>query len=475
MLNRRRFLALTTLASSSIVPTLSACSPQAKKADVIIIGAGHSGLAAAVSAAQQGAKVIVIEKRPFVGLNTHSDRGLFASSFSPKGVPSYGDSWENHFRQSYAAGSSLADIELLNTFVQKAPETLLWLDSLGMRFADKPINSNSLWRRCYQPLHTGYTETLYREALTRGVEFVFSQPVQDLSIHENKAWRVSTKNTSGKIGIWEARKAVILCSGGFGANKELIAQYAPKYKNLSSDNELGSSGEVLLLAQKNGAGLTGMDRISCLPRPPGDLHSQGYLHLDISRFLFINGNGKRFVSEDALRPQITQAFFEQDNQNIFELADDATVNGYQLDIQRDLWRGIENGTVFRGKTLEALAEKISIPASSLLETVSRYNRYVERKEDLEFGKNSENLLHKLENAPFWAVRVEMMVHETLGGLIVDPFCRVLTEEGKPIKGLFAAGSIIGNLHGDNRLGGNGISSSITLGKLAGQQAVAEAV
>lgn len=136
---------------------------------------------------------------------------------------------------------------------------------------------------------------------------------------------------------------------------------------------------------------------------------------------------------------------------------------------------MKNGTVFRGKTLEALAEKISIPASSLLETVSRYNRYVERKEDLEFGKNSENLLHKLENAPFWAVRVEMMVHETLGGLIVDPFCRVLTEEGKPIKGLFAAGSIIGNLHGDNRLGGNGISSSITLGKLAGQQAVAEAV
>lgn len=84
MLNRRRFLALTTLASSSIVPTLSACSPQAKKADVIIIGAGHSGLAAAVSAAQQGAKVIVIEKRPFVGLNTHSDRGLFASSFRRK-------------------------------------------------------------------------------------------------------------------------------------------------------------------------------------------------------------------------------------------------------------------------------------------------------------------------------------------------------------------------------------------------------
>lgn len=98
----------------------------------------------------------------------------------------------------------------------------------------------------------------------------------------------------------------------------------------------------------------------------------------------------------------------------------------------------------RGKTLEALAEKITVPASSLAETVTRYNRYVEQKEDLEFGKNAENLSHKLQSAPFWAVRVEMMIHETLGRLVVDPFCRVLTEDGHPIKGLYAAGSIIGN-------------------------------
>ena len=474
MLNRRRFLALSTLASSASLHFLSACTSDTKHSDVVIIGAGHSGLAAAVSAAQQGAKVTVIEKRPFVGLNTHSDRGLFASSLSPKGIPSYGDSPENHFHQSYTAGSSLADVELLRAYVQKAPETLAWLDSLGMRFAENPINSNSLWRRCYQPLHSGYTETLYREALIRGVTFVFDHAVEDLSVRENKACTVFTKNANGERETWKARKGVVLCSGGFGANKQLIAQYAPRYKDLNSDNELGSTGEVLLLAQKIGARLTGMDRISCLPRPPGSLHSQGYLHLDLSRFLYINGNGKRFVSEDALRPQITQAFFEQGNRNIFEIADDATVNGYQMDIQRDLWRGIENGTVFRGKTLEDLAEKIAVPASSLVETVSRYNRYVEQKEDFEFSKNKVNLSHKLENAPFWAVRVEMMVHETLGGLVVDPHCRVFSEDGLPIKGLYAAGSIIGNLHGDNRLGGNGISSAITLGKLAGQQAAAEA-
>ncbi len=144
MLNRRRFLALATLASSAGLPFLSACTSGTKQTDVVIIGAGHSGLAAAVSAAQQGAKVTVIEKRPFVGLNTHSDRGLFASSLSPKGLPSYGDSPENHFQQSYSAGSSLADVELLRTYARKAPETLAWLDSLGMRFAENPINSNSL-------------------------------------------------------------------------------------------------------------------------------------------------------------------------------------------------------------------------------------------------------------------------------------------------------------------------------------------
>ncbi len=467
MLSRRVFLTMAALASSAVGASFVSCGIQDTQTDVIVIGAGHAGLAAAVSAVQNGAKVVVIEQRPFVGLNTHSDKGLFASSFSPENISACGDSPENHFRQSFLAGSSLGDPELLRVFVNNAPSTLQWLHSLGMSFGREPINSNSLWRRCYQPLHTGYIETLYREALFRGVEFAFNEKVVDLAADKNNGRSLVATVSIGRKKVWNARKAVIICTGGFGANKKIVSQYAPKYKDLTSDNEQGSSGEVLLMARENGALLTGMDRILCLPRPPGNLRSQGYLHLDVSRFLFINGEGRRFVSEDALRPVITEAFFEQGNRPIFEIADDATVKGYQVDIQRDLWRGIENGTVFRGKTLKELSEKISVSFPSLMETVERYNYFVDSKSDSDFGKNQENLSHKLVEGPFWAVRVEMMIHETLGGLVVDKFCRVLGEDGKPIKGFYAAGSVIGNLHGSNRLGGNGIASSITLGKIAG--------
>ena len=186
--------------------------------DVIVVGGGYAGLAAAVSAAKKGLKVVVIEKRARVGLNTYSDRGLFASSKSPSGEPSFGDSVENHFRQSYDSGGRLADPAVLQAFVSRAPETLAWLGNLGMSFDKTAINSNSLWRRCYQPLQNGYVETLYREAIRLGVYFVFNEKVIDIQRTSNRMDVVITSTDRGNKKEYKGRYGIILCAGGFGAN-----------------------------------------------------------------------------------------------------------------------------------------------------------------------------------------------------------------------------------------------------------------
>ncbi len=367
---RRRNLLLASVAFCGLSSAFIIHNSDQDLFEVIVVGGGSAGLAAAVSAAERGLKVLVIEKRHRVGLNTHSDRGLFASSQSPTGEPSFNDSVENHYKNSFEAGGSLADPSVLMSFVSQAPETLKWLSSLGMSFDDSAINSNSLWRRCYQPLQTGYTETLYREAVRLGVKFVFNAALIDLKENKGRIDSVEVAQKNGQRKIYTATLGVVLCSGGFGANLKMVAELAPKYAGLESDNEPGASGEVLLIAKKKGAATSGLDRILCLPRPSGAFKSQGYLHLDISKFIFINSQGKRFVSEDALRPEITEAFFREGFKPIYELADDNAVKDYQMDIQRDLWRGIEHGTVFKGKTLGELAAKLSMPEENLITTVA---------------------------------------------------------------------------------------------------------
>lgn len=148
------------------------------------------------------------------------------------------------------------------------------------------------------------------------------------------------------------------------------------------------------------------------------------------------------------------------------------MKSYQIDIQKDLWRGIEEGTVFKADSLDALAEKTALPAASLSQTIAQYNEGVAKKQD-PFSKAPAELTHTLSKSPFWAVRVEMQIHETLGGLRVNTDGAVLDHSGTPVPGLWAAGAIVGGLHGKCRLGGNGIASAIALGFIAGQNAAGE--
>ncbi len=436
--------------------------------DVIVVGGGNAGMSAALAAAKTGASVLLIDQGPAPGVSMHSDLGLFASSASPDGTPISGDSIEQHITDSLdAAGPDNVNPELVRAIFSKAPQTLQHLTQLGMTFAPTPILSSSLRPRCWQPVNAGYIETLYRAAKTRGVRFRFSERVTSLHVTQDQVTGVSTRAPDGTISHWQAKLGVILATGGFGANRKLIAQYRPELRHLKTDNQPGADGSALLLARNIGAALIGMENIQCIPRAPGNLHTQGYLHLNAARFIYCDSQGRRFVPEDAPRDQVQQAFLSNPYHPIYEIGDNTTVTQSQIDIQKDLWRGIEEGTVFKTDTLEELAAKISVPAAALSDTLAHYNAAVETQSD-PLGKSPRGLTAKLDKAPFWAVHVEMTIHETLGGLRVTPTGAVLDTNNCPIRGLFAAGAITGGIHGKCRLGGNGIASAITLGAIAGR-------
>lgn len=442
---------------------------RSRSADIVVIGAGNAGLSAAVTAAELGKTVAVIEKNDRLGLNIYSDRGIFASSVGPDGSPVPGDSVERHFEDTMRGGRFAADPELVRVFVQEAAEALPWLHRMGMEFMPDPIFSASGYPRCWSPAWAGYTEILYRRARELGVEVVFGERLTGFVERRGRIAGAMTESAFGGRSRWSARAGVILATGGFAANPELVARYAPEYSGIPNDNQPGATGEAARLAIEAGAAAVGMGEIQCLPRPPGDTQTQGYLHLDTARFIYVDSSGKRFIAETSPRDEVTRAFLGKKDGAFFEIADNDAVLSYQADIQKDLWKQIETGTAFKADTVRELAEVAGLPPAALEKTVRDYNAGVAKKTDA-LGKLPSALTHTISKPPFWAAKVVMMVHETLGGLRTSAKAEVLRGDGTPIPGLWAAGAATGGIHGKNKLGGNGIASAIAFGRIAGRSA-----
>lgn len=466
-IGRRDFLAFSLFGFDLFDLSLFSFFPKKYLYDLIVVGGGHAGLAAAVTARGNGLKVLVIEKKPRLGLNVFSDTGIFASSSNAKGIRNPGDSVERHAQDVYLGGGEKSDLYLISAFTKEAPAAIRWLSQLGMKFEDEPFDSNSLYPRCFRPIHVGYMEVLQKEALRLGVEFVYQECAEKILLDHRKISGVEVRNSKDEKKQYRCRQ-LLLSSGGFSANPDLVRKNS-LFSDVQINARVGSDGKMILAAEEIGAQVVGMDRILCKPRPD-DIYSQGYLHIDVAKVIYVNKKGERFISEDAYRKDLLSAFLKQLPDYVYEISDNSAVRSFSLDVQKDLWRGLEKGEAFKASSIEELAKELGVEPKGLKRTVEEYNRAVFRGVDRELGKNQINLSHPFLESPFWGVKVKMVVHESTGGLRIDAGCRVLDAENKPIEGLFAAGAIVGNLHGENRLGGNGISSAICLGRIAGRSA-----
>lgn len=469
----RRGVLLTGGAVLAAAGTALFLRPDENEYDVVVIGGGAAGLAAAVSAAEEGASVLLLEKQADVGGNTRISGGFFAA-VDPERQSRQGieDSVEKFYGQMMESGGPRTNPDLARILVNEAGDALRWLEGYGMRFQDEVIEIyGAHWPRCHIPLMPageGYIYTLSSAASRLGVAVKVRARAERLERTADGAVRMRVAEPGG-VRTYGARRGVVIASGGFGANRKMIARFAPNLADLTNDNTPGSTGEMLLEAERLGAALVNMDSVQCLPGCPPGRTLRIVLHSDVSRFILVNSEGRRFIREDERRDVLRDAVLALPERYAYSIVDDEGFRSYNILMRRNAVIGVETGDAWRGDTPEELARAMGLPPETLRKTIDDYNEGVRRKRDA-FGKSSAELLHEIRKPPFWACFAGMTIHYTMGGLATDAKAQVLSDSGEPLPGLFAAGEATGGVHGINRMGANGINDAVVFGRIAGRNA-----
>ena len=488
-INRRNLLkaggATVLGAAAGLAQASSPCAEIPKKwdveTDVLVIGSGGAGLAAAVSAKEQNVDVTVMEKLSFVGGNTMLSSGYFnCADPERQNKQNIKDSVKHHIEQTLAAGDYRANPKLVEVLCSNGLDTLHWLEGLGMKFRPTVMQVyGSLWPRSHLAVENkgaGYIRVLKAKCDEKGVHFLMGTKLKEF-IREGqftgRVLGVEATDSKGKTIYVRARKGIVLATGGFAANAEMRSRHDPRLRTLTTTNNTAcSTGEGLIAANKVGAYLIGMDYIQCNPgKAPG--HQNGVrqsLHLDVSRYIYVDQRGHRFVAEDERRDVLRDAVLNLPEKYGFCIVDKDGFDSYNEAVRIDARKGLETGDAFTAESLEDLAKQLKIPPENLKKTVEEYNRAVDQKKDTAFGKHADQLTHRIEKAPFWAAFSAMAAHHTMGGVQIDEKARVVDAEQKVIPGLYAAGEVTGGIHGSNRVGGNAILDVHVFGRIAGRSA-----
>ncbi|MCK9217998.1 MAG: flavocytochrome c [Firmicutes bacterium] len=451
-----------------------------KKADVVIIGAGGAGLAAAVSAHQNGAKVLVLEKMPLIGGNTIIS-GAAYNAVDPKRQTAQGieDSIDKHYMQTYEGGDKLAKPELVRTLVENTYPSLVWLESMGMKFKEKVFTvTGALWPRSHEPekpIGTGYIET-YMEYINKNsddIEILVNTKATELIVKDGKVIGVEAESPEN-IVIAKADNGVIIATGGFSYNVNARNHYNkmwPDLTNLKSTNRPGAMGDGAWMAEKIGANLIGMEQIQLLPSGDPETGSlSGNIGQTVENRIYVNKDGNRFVDEGARRDVMTKALFQQEDYLLWIIVDKTSypTGDTKNNFDETIDFLVEEGIAFKADTLEELAAQIGVNPENLVSTVETFNKAVDKEVEDPFGRTL--FQNKLDKPPFYAGARVPTVHHTMGGIEINTKAQVLSTEGKVIKGLYAAGEVTGGIHGSNRLGGNAVPDTVVFGKIAGESA-----
>lgn len=477
-------------ADDAYIEQLKAVTPQAAEkstdetltADVIVIGGGGAGMAAAVQAHQDGASVILIEKMSKVGGNTILAGGAMnAVDDGSETALANNDSVELHYTQTYEGGDKMGDPALVRTMVENAWSAVEWLKGMGMKFQDGVFTvTGGLWPRAHKPsdpVGTGFFNT-YNAYIDSHDNIKVILNTKATAIEMNAEGRVDTVIATGETGntiTLKANKGVVLATGGFGQNIELREKYNTIWptlgENVPSTNHPGATGDAIPMLETLGANLVQMENIQLLPL--GDPKSgalSGNIEKDVERRIFINKEGNRFVDEGGRRDVMTKALFEQTDNYMWIVLD---AHCYPTGDELNNFNESPNELVAAGRavkadTLEELAQKMGVPAENLIASVEEFNAHVASGEADEFGRTLYST--PIDQAPYYAGPRVPTVHHTMGGVQINTDAQVIDTNGNVIPGLYAAGEVTGGIHGTNRLGGNALTDIAVFGRIAGKSA-----
>lgn len=485
--------------------------------DVAVIGAGGAGMVAALTASDAGKSVLVLESQPAVGGNSvKSTGGMNAAKTEWQNANEFGESaglektlkaaeayadneaitalaatvkeqWEawqaapeGYFDSpelfaldTLIGGKGLNDPGLVNTLVNNSAAAIEWLSTVGVDLHNVAAFGGASVKRIHRPVNEegktvsvgAYMVPILEAACMGRDNLAILTDVTAEKLLTDETGAVVGVEAVGKAGnkITVKAKAVILATGGFGANLEMVSSYAPQLEGFMTTNAAGVQGQGILMATELGAATVDMEQIQIHPTVQADTASLITEGLRGDGAILVNANGERFIDEVGTRDVVSAAEIAQPGSFSWLVVDQKMVDASSV-IQGYINRGL----MVSGETYEELAENLGIPADTFAATMTAWNGYVAEKNDPDFGRTS--FAQPLDTAPYYAVKVTAGIHHTMGGLKIDTETHVLKEDGTIIPGLFAAGEVTGGVHGGNRLGGNAVADIVVFGRIAGAQA-----
>ena len=449
-----------------------------KDTDVVVIGGGGAGFAAAVSAKEAGANVILVEKLASVGGNTLISGGEYAAPANDiqkeEGIE---DSKELFAKDVEEAGGNP---ELIKVLADKATEDAYWLrDDIGVEWLDSLMffGGHSVKRSLIPAAHTGneLIKNYLKKAEELGIEVLTETDVKEILSKDGKVCGIKAETKDGELVV--NAKSVVVASGGFGANADMCYENDKEIdEHVLSTNSPGATGDGILMAEKLGADTVDMDKIQLYP--VCDVETGKLLYCGDTRLvggaLLVNKEGKRFVEELGTRREISMAIKAQTDYVGYVLWDETSneKTGTMKSNPEEAKSLFDRGLMVKADTLDELADHFGIDKDALLETVKTFNENSAKKEDPEF--NLRMLGWQVKDAPFYMMKAAPAVHHTMGGLKINTDAQVLNKDGEWIDGLYAAGEVTGGIHGSNRLGSVAMADITVFGRIAGENAAANA-
>lgn len=435
--------------------------------DVVVVGGGGAGLSAAIAAKEKGANVVLVEKMLMLGGNTnYATAGINAANTKLQKKLGIEDNAELFYNDTMKGGKNVNNPELVKKLTTDSANIIDWLTERGADLSEVVFTGGQSAKRTHRPaggqaVGPVIVDALAETAEKNGIDVRTESEVTKLIKTGDKVTGVEVKHKGETYNI--TAKAVVMATGGFGANAKMVAEYKPSLEGFGSTNSPAITGEGIKMVKAVGGDLVDMTEIQTHPTV---VHKKTAMITEAVRgegAILVNREGKRFVSELETRDVVSKAELEQTGKSAFLVFDQevreklGAINGY-----------VRKGFTVEGATVEELAGKIGVDAKGLVDTMAKYNGYVKAGEDKDFGKTA--LPRELVKAPFYAIEVSPAVHHTMGGVRINTNAEVLTADGKVIPGLFAAGEITGGVHGANRIGGNAVTDITVYGKTAGENA-----